>query len=156
MRNCDLAGAERGLSPVVGKTLELGLLVLFVAALAGTFYGGTVPEYRAESASAVGERTLAAASLEIGAAVPPNGTDGTVRRRVALPATLAGDPYTVTARNGSLHVANASVAVEPVPLALPDRVRRVEGAWHSREEAWVVVEPVPGGYVVRLASGGAP
>jgi hypothetical protein len=156
MRSPDLAPAERALSPVVGKTLELGLLVLFVAALSGTFYGGIVPEYRADSASAVGERTLAAASLEVQAAVPPNGTDGTVRRRVDLPPTLGDDDYAVTARNGTLVVTNASVAVDPVPLALPDRVRRVEGTWHSREAAWVLVEPVPGGYVVRLASGGAP
>jgi hypothetical protein len=82
----------------VGKTLELGVGVLFVALLTTTFFGGVAPDYRATVGTELGDRTLVAAAERTEAAVP---SDGVVRvdRRVALrlPETIHGDPYRIVA-----------------------------------------------------------
>lgn len=105
--------ADRGLSPVVGKTLELGVGVLFVALLTATFFGGVAPDYRATVGTELGDRTLVAAAERTEAAVTPDDVVRIDRRIVVrLPETIQGDPYRIVA---------AQADGEPVlTLAHPD------------------------------------
>jgi hypothetical protein len=82
----------------VGKTLELGVGVLFVALLTATLFGGVAPDYRASVGTELGDRTLVAAAERTEAAVP-SGDALRVDRRVAvrLPETIHGDPYRIVA-----------------------------------------------------------
>ena len=148
--------ADRGLSPVVGKTLELGVGVLFVALLTATFFGGVAPDYRAAVGAELGDRTLTAAADRIEAAVPGTAyprIDRTVS--VRLPATVRGDPYRIVAdgRTPSVRLVHPDRTVGGrLRLALPDSVA-VRGSWRSTSPSRVVVDSADGTVSVRLADG---
>jgi len=153
---------DRALSPVVGKTLELGVLVLLIAMLTATLYGGVVPEYRSAAAGELGDRTLARAAGDVERAVPPNATGGlpagvapvAVRASVDLPGTIRGTTYRVVAENRSLRLVHPHPSVGgETQLALPDRVRTVDGAWESSAPAAVAIRANATGVHVRLVVG---
>ena len=148
--------ADRGLSPVVGKTLEIGVGVLFVALLTATFFGGVTPDYRASVGTELGDRTLVAAAERTEAAVPPDDAVRIDRRAgLRLPETIHGDPYRIVA---------GEVDGEPVltlrhpdgriggrlRLSLPDRTA-VSGSVTSASPSWIrVVGSDEGGIRVTL------
>lgn len=145
------AGRDRAVSAVVGKTLELGLVVMFVGLLTTTLYGGVVPDYRTTAGAEVGDRTLAAAAERIETAVPPNATAVHSERRVDLPRTIRGDQYELRTANGTLVLAHPRDEIGGrTPLALPDAVVDVSGSWRSGGDLLVVVESTDRGIAVEL------
>ena len=147
------ADTERALSAVVGKTLEAGIVVLYISMLLGVLYGGVVPEYQQTTGAELGERVLAESVLEVQSAVPAD-PDATATVRHELPRSIDDEPYRVVARNGSLALVHEESAVGgAIPLALPPDVIRVEGAWRSTAPAVVRVETTPAGRVVQLREG---
>lgn len=151
MSDADYA-SDRAISPVIGKSMEATLVVLYIGLVTTALYGGAVPEYRAEAGSEVAERTLADAATDIEAAVPPDATGATVTREVGLPATIAGEAYRVQADGDRLVLDHPNPAIdETVPLVLPARVTEISGTWRSGEGARVVVTTTDGGLEVRLA-----
>lgn len=147
-------GRDRGVSAVVAKTLEAGIVVLFISLLVAVLYGGVVPEYRAAAGDELGERVLAEAAVEVQTAVPETpSTEAAVRHE--LPTTIEAATYRIVAENGSLVLVHGDPAIEnELPLALPSDVVRVEGEWYSHETAVVRVEETDAGRVVRLEPGG--
>ena len=149
----------RGLSPVVGKTLELGVGVLLVALLTATFLGSVAPDYHAAVGAEVGDRTLAAAADRIEAAVPDVGVVRVDRRvAVRLPDTIHGSPYRVVATGGS----PASVRLVHPDAAVGGRIRldvpdstAVRGSWRSASPSRAEVTAVEGSLSVRLVDGGS-
>jgi hypothetical protein len=150
------AAADRGVAPAVGKALEAGIVVLFIAMLTTTLFGGVVPTAKDAAADEVGERTLQHAAGSIERAIPPAGANATVERRVSLPESIRSRGYRITANNESLALVHPSGAVgSNTPLVLPDHVRDVRGSW-TDADALVSVEPHPdGGVVVVLTEGSA-
>lgn len=145
----------RAVVPSVGKALEASIVVLYVALLSTTLYGGVVPDYRSSAADELADRTLATAASEVRDAVPPPATAVDVERSVDLPETIRGEGYRIRATNGSLVLVHPDRAVGGhASLALPDRVRAVEGEWHSHDRTRVVVVSTDAGngVVVRLVS----
>lgn len=145
---------DRALSPVVGKGLEVGIAVLFVALLTTTLYGGVVPDYRTAAGAEVGERALVGAAERVEGAVPTRSVG--VERAVSapLPDTIRGDPYRVRAANGTLVLDHPNPGVGGrVRLAMPSRVSNVTGTWTSSDRSWVVVGRGARGPRVRLANG---
>jgi hypothetical protein len=144
--------ADRAISPVIGKSMEATLVVLYIGLVTTALYGGAVPEYRAEAGSEVAERTIADAATDIEAAVPPEAVGATVTREIELPATIAGEAYRVHADGDRLVIDHPNPTIdETVPLVLPERVVSVSGTWQSGEDAQVVVTTTDGGLEVRLA-----
>ncbi|SDQ75930.1 DUF7266 family protein [Halopelagius longus] len=146
--------SDRALSPVVGKGLEVGLVVLFVALLTTTLYGGVVPDYRTAAGDEVGERALVGAAERIEGAVPERSVR--VERAVSapLPTTIRGDPYRVRAANGTLVLDHPTPGIGGrVRLAVPSRVTNVTGTWASSTPSWVVVRDGARGPRVYLANG---
>lgn len=145
--------ADRGLSPVVGKSLELGVGVLFVALLTATFFGGVAPDYRAAVGTELGDRTLAAAADRIDAAVPAADHPRVDRRvTVSLPTTIRGDPYRIVAADGppSVRLVHPDRGVGGrLRLDLPGFVT-LTGSWRSVSPSWVVVDGADGTVSVRL------
>lgn len=146
--------AARGVAPAVGKALEAGIVVLFIAMLTTTLFGGVVPTAKDAAADEVGERTLQHAAGSIERAIPPAGANATVEHRVSLPESIRSRGYRITAANGSLALVHPSGSVgSRTPLVLPGHVREVQGNW-TDDGAVVHVEPHPdGGLVVILAEG---
>lgn len=151
---------ERGLSPVVGKTLELGIVVLFIALLSTSFYGGIVPDYRTAAAAEVGDRALVGAAERVEHAVPERTRRVERRVAVSLPTTLRGDPYRIRAVSAPDVNATALVLDHPdagvggrVDLSLPMRGANVTGRWESTSESWVVIRGGDGRVSVSLENG---
>lgn len=145
----------RGVSPVVGKALEVSVVVLYIGLVSTTLYGGVVPEYRSAAGGEVADRTLAGATQEVEDAVPPGtATAVDVRRQVDLPRTIRGEPYHVRTDGRTLVLDHPDPNVRTATtLVLPTGVVRVTGSWSSTAEAFVAVERTDAGLVVRLERG---
>lgn len=121
---------SRAVSPVVEKTLAIGLVVLFVSGFSATFLGGVVPDYRAGIGDEVGERTLATAARTVEAAVPA--ADGTAHVETAteLPGTLAGADYRIELRGRQLRLVHPDPSIGGTTrLAIPASVTVRNGSW---------------------------
>ncbi|WP_435180056.1 DUF7266 family protein [Halorussus sp. AFM4] len=152
----DRHGDERAVSPVVGKALEAGIVVLYVAFLSATLYGGVVPEYRTAAGAEVGERVLAQSAARIQQAVPAGAREVESRATVSLPRTLRGRAYAIRVVNRTLVLDHPRDGIDgQVALALPETVESVRGNWSSREPAVVVVRSEGDGLAVRLESADA-
>lgn len=145
---------SRAVTPAVGKALEAGIVVLFVATASTALYGGVVPDARNAAGDEVGERALEHAAAEVEASVPDSGQAATVERRVSLPESIRDRGYEIRAANGSLVLDHDHPSVGgSTPLVLPDRVQNVTGAWDDGGGV-VRVEPHPDdGLVVVLVDG---
>jgi hypothetical protein len=128
--------ADRGVVPVVGKALEVGLVVLYAALGTTTLYGGVVPDYRTDAADATAERALSRAADRVeDAAVAATGRGverARVRATVDLPTTVASAGYRVAATNDTLVLEHPRPGVGArVPLALPASVTTTGSEWRS-------------------------
>lgn len=131
---------ERALVPVVGKGLEAMIVLLYVASLVAALHGGVLPEYRTAAAAEVSDHTLATAADRIEASVPPRASVVDVTRVVALPDTIDRATYRIRAVDGELVLDHPDATLSGrVPLALPERVVTVEGAWESDDRTVVRV-----------------
>lgn len=144
--------ADRGATPVVGKVLEVGIVLLYVSLLTTALYGTVVPGYRAAAAGEVAERTVAGAAERIQQAVPPRTVEGQTVLRVDLPATIAGSAYRLRTDGETIVLDHPADVTARSRLALPDRVVSVEGTWESGEDTVVRVRTVGEGLAVTLES----
>lgn len=142
---------DRGLTPAVGKALEVGVVVLFVGILTTALYGNVVPAYRDTVGDEVADRTVVAAAERVENAVPPRVSHARVVHRVDLPTSIRGANYRIATENRSLVVRHPSSAVSArTSLALPAHVDSVVGEWESGAETVVVVSGAEDGLTVRL------
>ncbi|MFC7136167.1 DUF7266 family protein [Halobaculum litoreum] len=142
-------GAERAVTPVVSKTLEVGIVLLFVAGLSTALFGGVVPDYRDAAGDRVADRTLAGAATDLERSVPAAAREVRVERAVPLPDSIRGAGYRIVAADGALVLRHPTDGVGGrTRLALPDRVAAVSGTWRSGAETVVVVTGGDGGVTV--------
>lgn len=142
---------NRGLTPVVGKTLAIGIVVLYIGLLTAVFYGGVIPEYRAMAGNEIGDRVLATATERVQQAVPPPVWRVDARFRVELPPTIHGQTYSIRASNRSLILEHPHPDIGGrAPLALPNTVSRVEGEWQSHTSLIIHVVSTDSGFVIEL------
>lgn len=123
---------DRAVSAVVGKTLAIGLALLYVAGMTSVLYGGVVPEYRTQTGAEIGDRVLATAAGNLEQAPPV--VDGTVDTRsvVELPATIQQRSYTLVVSNRTLTLDHPEQGIgDEIRLGLPENVTVEDGAWHS-------------------------
>jgi len=145
---------ERAVSPVIGKVLEAGLVVLYVGLLTTTLYGGVVPRYKTAVGNQVGERVLSKTAERVQQAVPADGTNVNVRLRVSLPETIRGREYVIRVNGRTLTLEHPDDRLNSsLRLTLPSRVATVRGNWSSGEPALIVVRNGPSGLIVELKRG---
>ncbi len=156
-RNCESKGRfgnERAVSPVIGKVLEAGLVVLYVGLLTTTLYGGVVPKYKTAVGHEVGGRVLSKTAERIQQSVPTEGTNVDVRLRVSLPETIRGHEYVIRANGTTLALDHPDDRLNSsVRLTVPSRVATVRGNWSSREPAIIAVHSGPDGLIIELQRG---
>lgn len=154
-RPCPGLTARRGVTPAVAKSLEIGLVVLFVSLLTTVLLGSLVPDYQRSTDARVGERVLASASGEIESAIPPAAQSVTTRHSVELPASIGGESYDLRVDGRTLVLDHPDDAVSGrIRLVVPERVDRVEGRWDSGADTAVVVRGDSDEFVVTLTDGG--
>ncbi|WP_380678788.1 DUF7263 family protein [Salinigranum sp. GCM10025319] len=90
---------ERAAAPVVGKTMEVAVLVVFLGVVSAALFGSVVPQYRTAAGAEIGDRVLVAAAGQIETAA--SGPESVVERRVdvSVPRTIRGAAYVVRAEN---------------------------------------------------------
>lgn len=153
MVNLGFDRTDRGLTPVVGKTLAIGIVVLYIGMMTTVLYGGVIPGYRTATGDEIGDRVLATAAERIQQSVPPQTWHVNALFRVELPSTIRGRSYSirVSSSNRSLVLEHPNPSIGGrVPLALPRTVSRIEGEWHSHESLVIRVNSSDSGLVVRL------
>lgn len=145
---------SRAVTPVVEKTITMGIVVLFIGGMTTTMFGTAVPAYRDAVGTEMNERVLAKASEEVEHAVPPNATGVQSRRVVDLPATIRGTAYSIRVDGRSLVLDHPEIATTHRSRpALPPSVTRISGEWESGATTVVSVRSVPGGLAVELREG---
>lgn len=139
---------DRAAAPVVGKAMEVAVLVVFVGLLSAALFGGVVPEYRTAAGAAVGDRVLVAAAGQVETAA--QGSEYVDERRVdvSVPRTVRGAAYVlrVESRDGTptLVLDHPNPAIGgTMPLAIPSHVTGVEGESRSTRSPVVVVSRQP-------------
>ncbi|MEZ3116166.1 hypothetical protein RYH80_09590 [Halobaculum sp. MBLA0147] len=153
-RSFERSTDTRGVTPTVGKTLEIGVALLVVSGLVVTLHGSVVPEYRSRVGDAVAERTLVGAAHHVRDAVPHSAHRSRVVRRVPLPATIRGTTYEVVVEDRRLRLVHPNPGVEAVwTPVLPPSVDSFEGSWRSDRPASVVVTTTRDEVAVRLEHG---
>ncbi|MFW5938948.1 MAG: DUF7266 family protein [Halolamina sp.] len=152
-RQLGLRADDRGVTPAVGKALEVAVVVLLVGTLTTALYGGAVPDYRDTVGAEVGDRTLVAAAERVENAVPPSARSVRTVHAVDLPRSIRGENYRITANDRALVLEHPSSSIgPPTRLALPDRVETVEGAWRSSDDAVVLVRGNGDGLRIELVA----
>lgn len=145
---------SRGVTPIVEKTITMGIVVLFIGGMTTTMFGTAVPTYRDAVGTEVGERVLAMASEEVERAIPPNETAVQANRTVDLPATIRGSAYTIRVDGRSLVLEHPELSTTHRSRpSLPPGVIRIDGDWQSGANTIVTVRSVPGGLAVELREG---
>lgn len=135
----DLRGDQRGLSPVVEKTLAAGIALLYIAGTTALVYGGLVPAYEQASGDELSDRVLATAAGTIEATPPA--VDGRVdgHRTVELPRTIDGDRYEIVVDEDRLRLKHPDDRLgAETSLSLPPDVT-VTGRYESGDPLLVTV-----------------
>ena len=146
---------ERGVAPAVGKTMEIGIVVLFVGFLTTALLAGVVPDYRTAAGAEVSDRVLVSVGQEIERAVPPTASDVSAQRTIAVPSTIAGSGYSLDVDGRTLVLDHPDPAVsDSLRLALPPRVSRIDGSARSGGEIVVTIRGDSSGLSVELDNGG--
>ncbi|MFB6167566.1 MAG: hypothetical protein ABEJ43_01840 [Haloferacaceae archaeon] len=147
---------DRAATPVVGKAMEIAVLVLLTALLTAAMFGSVVPAYRSAAGAELADRTLARSAEAVERAVPAApGAYETLSHteRVDLPDQIRGSGYVVAADGERLRLDHPRTAVDgSVRPALPNRTR-LDGSWRSDRPARLRVTVTGGETVVRLVGG---
>lgn len=121
---------NRAVSPVVEKTIAIGLVVLFVSGFGGALLAGIVPDYRTGVGQEVGERTLATAARTVESAVPSANGTVTVEKTSALPGTIDDRAYRIELSGRRLRLAHPNPSIGAATrLAIPPDVTVRNGSW---------------------------
>lgn len=113
--------ARRGMTPVVSKTLAIGLATIYIAGMTTALLGGVVPAYETRAGGELSERVLATAAGEIERAPPAVGGAVETRTTVTLPETIANDEYRLELSNSTLALVHPTIERE-TRLSLPPTV----------------------------------
>lgn len=142
---------NRGLSPVVGKTLAASIAVLYIAGMTALLLNGPVPAGQAAAGGELGERVLATAAGHVEASVPDGDRRVDIRTEVAMPATIRNTGYTLALRDGRLVLDHPTDALDrETRLSLPATLTVTDGDWRSTERLVVRVTGPPGNRTLRL------
>jgi len=104
------------MSPVVAKTLAIGLALLYVGGMTTALLGGVVPAYESRAGGELSERVVATAAGEIERAPPEADGAVEVNQTVTLPENIANSGYSLTLSNGT----NTLALVHPDPALETD------------------------------------
>jgi hypothetical protein len=135
---------ERATTPVVGKALEVAVLVVFIGLVSAALFGSVVPTYRTAAGAEVGDRVLISAVGQVDVAADVPESVETRRVTISIPRTIRGSSYIL--RTDEVNGTPTLVLDHPAsriggvrPLSLPAAVTTVDGELRSTATPTVVV-----------------
>jgi len=135
---------NRGLSPVVGKTLAAGIAVLYVAGMTALLLNGPVPAGRTAAGGELGERVLTTAAGHVESSIPDGDRRVDTRTEVPMPATIRNAGYALELRGDRLVLDHPTDALDrETRLSLPTNVTVADGDWESTDRLVVRVAGPP-------------
>ena len=145
--------ADRAASPVVGKVLEIGLVLLFAATVTAALSGSVVPDARTAAGAEVADRALASSAATVESSVPAAGANVTVTTHLDLPERIRGETYTLRADGQRLILDHPHAGIGGEHrLALPNDVAAVRGAAASDGAPVLQVRSTDAGLRVEVTS----
>lgn len=145
---------SRASSPVVGKLLVSGLVVLYVSSMTGLLVGGVVPAYQTAVGEELGERVLSTATGYVERGQPSTDSTVDVRVETDLPATLRDERYRLRLVNETLVLDHPDDALDARSrLSFPENTTAANSTWHSGDEFVVTVTGPASNRTVRLGEG---
>ena len=135
-----LLADDRAMTPVVGKSLAIGIVLLYLGGMTTILLGGTVPEYRTHAGSELGDRVLATAGGSIEQSIPnANGTVET-NQTVDLPPMIRDQSYELELAGGRLRLHHPNPEIGgTIHLSLPPTATTVNSTWRSGTELQIQV-----------------
>jgi len=144
---------DRAMSPVVEKSLAIGIALAYIAGTTGLVYGGLGPDYERATADELGERVLATAAGAIEGAPPA--VDGRIdrRRSIELPRTIDGERYEIAVVDDRLELDHPDDRLEAATtLSLPPGVTAT-GAYESDGPLEITVTGPPDNRTLAVDTG---
>lgn len=144
---------ERGMTPVVSKTLAIGIALLYVGGMSTLLFGGVVPAYQTAAGDELADRTLAAAAGGIERSVPE--VDGRVERvrYVSLPDRIHGEHYRLELSGTRLTLVCPDRGMRTgTRLSLPPHITVEEGSWRSGDDLRIRVTGPPENRTLQIDS----
>lgn len=123
---------QRAMTPVVSKTLVIGIALLYIGGMTTLLFGGVVPDYQRAAGEELAERTAATAAGEIENTVID--VNGTVERTriVELPRRIDDEQYDLKLRGRVLVLDHPDSDIEvEIHLSVPPELTVVESSWRS-------------------------
>jgi len=141
----------RATTPVVGKTLAIGIVLLYIGGMTTLLYGSVLPGYQAATGEELADRTLAAAVGEIEQSVPDARGEVNRTRRLTLPDRIREKRYRLelSGERLRLHHPDRETALE-TRLSLPPGTVVRESTWHSGEKLEIRVTGPTANRTVRI------
>ncbi len=144
---------NRAVSPVVGKLLAAGIVVVYIASVTGLLVGGLVPDYRAASGSELGERVTATAAADIERAIPTTAGNASVHVTRTLPRTIAGERYRLELHNRTLRLDHPNDGLDTqTALAVAPSVTVTNDTWESGDPLAIEVTGASGNRTLTIGS----
>lgn len=128
-------GDQRAMTPVVSKTLAIGIALLYVGTMTTLLFGSVVPGYQTATGEELADRTLAAATGEIEQSV--TAADGRVDRTttVDLPERIDESQYSLELTDDRLTLDHPDQHIGgETRLSLPPNLAIENGTWQSGNE----------------------
>lgn len=123
---------NRAVSPVVEKSLAVGLTLLFVAGMTSVLLSGVVPDYRTAAGGEMADRVLATAAGEIEGAVPAVEGDVDVRVEAELPGTIRNSGYSLVLDGRTLRLDHPNDVLDrSTTLSVPDSLSTDASRWNG-------------------------
>lgn len=128
----ELRRDTRGTTPVVGKTLAIGIVLLYIGGMTTLLYGSVLPGYQAATGEELADRSLAAAAGEIEQSVPEARGEVNRTRRVRLPDRIREERYRLELSGERLRLAHPDrETTSATSLSLPPGTVVRESTWQS-------------------------
>lgn len=142
-RQRDRNSDDRGISPVAGKTLELGIGVILIALMTTSLLGGVTPGYQSAVGIEIADRVVINVADRIESTA--DGTADTLsadrRVRVTLPQNIRQKPYRViantTADKTHIRLQHPDPAISASTHIVSHNLITVTGSIRSETPSWI-------------------
>ena len=145
---------DRGMTPVVEKSLAAGIALLYVAGMLGLVLGSVVPAYEETAGEELADRVLATAAGGIEETPSTVQGDATTRQSIDLPASIANANYRLVLSGRTLELDHPTDGIGGrTRLSLPPDVTVEDGTWDGGGPLVVTVSGSAGDRTLAIREG---